>query len=69
MAMVTNKEKLEGQRKRARNDLADAPFSMVKEGKHQCGITMSIHKCTGEAMMRGNHFVDQAVTEKGTEYG
>ena len=56
-------------RKRATNDLAEAPFSMVKEGKHQCGITMSIHKCTGEAMMRGNHFVDRTVTEKGTEYG
>ena len=30
---------------------------------------MSIHKSAGEAMMRGNHFVDRTVTEKGTEYG
>ena len=30
---------------------------------------MSIYKSAGEAMMRGNHFVDQVVTEKGTEYG
>ena len=30
---------------------------------------MSIHKSAGEAMMRGNHFVDRIVTEKGTEYG
>ena len=30
---------------------------------------MIIHKSAGEAMMRGNRFVDRTVTEKGTEYG
>ena len=39
---MTNEEKLAGRRKRASNDLAEAPFSMVKETKRRCGTSMSI---------------------------
>ena len=30
---------------------------------------MSIHKCGGEATMRGNHYMDRVVSKEGTEYG
>ena len=54
---------------RATNDVSKAPFSMVKETNRQCGTNMSIHKCGGEAMMRGNHYMDRVVSKEGTEYG
>ena len=68
-AMMSRKEKLAGKRKRATNDVAEAPFSMVKEGKQRCGTNMSVHKCAGEAMMRANHFLERTVTETGVNLG
>ena len=56
---MTNEEKLAGLRKRASNDLAEAPFSMVKETKRRCGTNMSTQKCAGEAMTRGNKYLDR----------
>ena len=66
---MTETEKGAGKSKRATNDLAETPFSMVKETKRRCGTNMSINKCAGEAMMRANDFVDQTMTNKGIVNG
>ena len=38
----TEAEKIAGKKKRAKNDCAESPFSMVKGTKRVCGTNMSI---------------------------
>ena len=65
----TEAEKIAGKRKRATNDCAESPFSMVKETKRVCGTNMSIAKCGGAAIIKGNGSVKRTLTSNGMEYG
>ena len=41
---------------------------MVKETKRACGTNMSISKCGGAAIMKGNGSVKRKLTSSGMEY-
>ena len=57
--MLSDDEKLAGKRIKATNNLGETPFAMIKETKRRCGTNMSLGKCAGEAMLRGNNYVDR----------
>ena len=62
---MSSAERLAGKKRKATNDLAESAFSMVKEIKRRCGTNMGLHKCSGEAILRANKFVDRTGKQLG----
>ena len=49
--------------------MAKSPFYMVKEIKRACGTNISISKCGGMAIIKGNGSVKRMLTPNGMKYG